>query len=152
MGNVLLHVHRVGISAHLLPGLCDGRCHLVVSGVRPEVFELYDVLVLHVAVYLVQRAEEDVCIPSLVVELRNGTVVAALACQGESVAMYERLSLLPVTLRGVCVYAVGYILEEGLEVTIVCHVFLKTAKAVSVCIKMVVSIVVKQIGVYTHFC
>ena len=109
---MLLHVHRVGISAHLLPGLCDGRSHLVVSGVRPEVFELYDVRVLHVAVYLVQRAEEDVCIPSLVVELRNGTVVAALACQGESVAMYERLSLLPVTLRGVGVYAVGYILPQ----------------------------------------
>ena len=91
MPDMVVHVERLGIAAHLGLGLIDGGSHLGLRSLALQVFQFDDIGVLHIREYLVSRTEEDIGIPVLVVEFRDGAVVAALARQGERVAMHEGL-------------------------------------------------------------
>ena len=61
-----------------------------------------------------------------------GAVVAALARQGERVAMHEGVPFLVVAMRGKGVDAVGDVLEERPEVAIVGHVLHQLSELVAV--------------------
>ena len=62
--------------------------------------------------------------------------------------MHESLSLLSVALGSKGIDAVGDILEERLEVAVVCHVLLQQTYLFTVGVKMVFVVVVKKISIY----
>ena len=68
MSDMVVHVERLGIAAHLCPGLIDGGSHLGLRSLTLQVFQFDDIRVLHILEYLVSRTEEDIGIPVLVVE------------------------------------------------------------------------------------
>ena len=92
------HVHRVGIAAHLGLRFLYGLGYLLVGRLALEVFQLNDIGMFHIGEYLTVRTQEDVGIAALVVQLGYGTVEAALAGQGQRVAVHEGFALLAVTL------------------------------------------------------
>ena len=96
--DMLVDIDRIGIATNLSLGLLCGSLHLRLRSVALEVFQLDDVRVLHVGVYLVERTQEDVSIAALIVKLRNRAIEAALARQGEGIAMNKGFALLAVTL------------------------------------------------------
>ena len=98
VGDVGVHVDGVGIAAHLCLGFLYGSLNVSVRCLALEVFQFDDVGMAHISENLMKRTQEDVGIAVLVVELGDWAIIAALACQGESVAMHEGLALLAVTL------------------------------------------------------
>ena len=115
MPDVVVHVHCFGIAAHLCLGLLHGSLHLSIRGLALQIFQFDDVRMFHIGEYLAMRTKEDVGIASLVVQLGDGTVVAAKARQCECIAVYEGFSLLAVALRSIGVDAVGNKAEESLN-------------------------------------
>ena len=111
MPDVVVHIDRAGIAAHL--GLCllSGNLYLRIRRMALQVFQLDDIRVLHIRENLMARTEEDVGITTLIVQFGDGTVVATLAGQGKGVAMHEGLALLTVTRRSKGVDAVLHVLE-----------------------------------------
>ena len=61
-----------------------------------------------------QSGEEDVGIAAVIVQLRDRAIELVLACHRQGEAMHESLSLLLVSLGGVLLQAVGYILKVWL--------------------------------------
>ena len=146
--DVLADIDRVGIPAYLPPRLFCRFLRLAVGRAALQILEFDDVRVLHVREHLVSRPQEDVGISRLVVEFGDGAVEMALAGEGESVSVNERLAFLPVSLRRVAVDAVVDVLEEGLEVAVVCHALLELRETVGVSFEVVVVIVVEKVGIY----
>ena len=147
MADVVVHIDRVGIAAHL--GLCllGGNLNLGIRRMALQVFQLNDIRMLHIRENLMARTEENVGITTLIVQFGDGTVEAALAGQGKGIAMHESLALLPVTLGGKRVDAVSHVLEEGFEVTIVCHVLLQLANPVGIGFQVILVVVVEKVGI-----
>ena len=121
MPDVVVHIDRVGIAAHLGLGLLGGNLNLRIRRMVLQVFQLDDIRMLHIRENLMARTEEDVSIPLLIVQFGDGTLEAAVAGQGKGIAMHESLALLPVTLGGKRVDAVGHVVEEGFEISTIRH-------------------------------
>ena len=119
--DVVVHVYRIGIAAHLRLGLIYGCLYLQLGCAALQILQLYDIGMFHILEYLATRTEEDIGIAVLVVKLGDRTIKAALAGEGKGLAMHESLSLLPIPLRGKDLQTLCYVSKEGLEVTIISH-------------------------------